>query len=129
VEALCAGKVSYPLWQVVCEIGDPNRLTGVVRSLQNAKYGETIVNPLNRWRNRGATDPRDKGYVLIGLYQQMLLPSIQSCDYEISAADLYTKVIFDLIQLGQNLRPLISRRGEPPVTPALPTWALDLAEC
>ncbi|KAE9362635.1 hypothetical protein N431DRAFT_424407 [Stipitochalara longipes BDJ] len=53
-------------------------------------------------------------------------PCIPSCNYNISPAILYSRVTLDLIRLESCLRPLVGFRGEPHVTPTLPTWALDL---
>ncbi|KAF4338665.1 heterokaryon incompatibility [Fusarium beomiforme] len=71
-----------------------------VRGLEISRGGESPLNMLHRWRYRGATEIRDKLFALMGLF-----PDIPE----------------------SSLKPLIGRRGEPHVTPHLPSWALDLA--
>jgi hypothetical protein len=99
-----------------------------VRGLAISRSMEGPLNLLQRWRYREATDPRDKVYALLGLlpHNHLPFPSIQSCSYNISPALLYSRVTLDLIWLERSLRPLVGFRGEPHVTPDLPTWALDL---
>ncbi|KIN02890.1 hypothetical protein OIDMADRAFT_118906 [Oidiodendron maius Zn] len=61
-------------------------------------------------------------------FQALILngnPCVQSCDYRMSVVDLYTKVTIDLIQLEQDLRPMVGFRTN--VSPSLPTWAIDLS--
>jgi hypothetical protein len=62
----------------------------------------------------------------MGVLPDRPFPSIQSCSYNISPAILYSRVTLDLIRLEKCLRPLVGFRGEPHVTPDLPTWAIDL---
>lgn len=97
-------------------------------------YTRTLVNdsPLvkvQRWRYRDATEPLDKIYALFGLFPTSPFPSVQSCDYNTSAADLFTRVTYDLILQEENLTPLIGRRGEPQVTPGIPSWVIDFVCC
>lgn len=80
---------------------------------------------LYRWRNREATEPRDKVFALMGLFSDLPFPSIPFCDYSLPIADLYKLVTFDLIKQNRGLLPLVGRRGEPRTTPGLPSWALD----
>lgn len=102
-----------------------NDFTGPVRGLSIAQYGESPLDLLQRWRYREATEPRDKVYALLGLYPNMPLSRVQSCNYEIPTVTLYTNVTIDLIQLQQDLRPLVGLRGQ--FTSGLPTWVVDLA--
>ncbi|PVH72567.1 hypothetical protein DL98DRAFT_610493 [Cadophora sp. DSE1049] len=97
-----------------------------VRGLSISKIGQGLLNVLQRWRYREATDPRDKVYALMGLFPHMPFPSVQLCSYDISPVTLYARVTIDLIRLEQGLRPLVGFRGEPHVTANLPTWTLDL---
>jgi len=62
----------------------------------------------------------------MGLFSSNPFPSVQSCRYDISPAELFAKVTRDLIELESGLRAFVGRRGEPHVTKDLPTWALDL---
>lgn len=102
-----------------------NDFTGPVRGLDIGRLGENPLNTFQRWRYRNATDPRDKVYALMGLIHSMSLPTVQSCDYGISTASLYTIVTIDLITLDGGLRPLVGLR--PKHNPDLPTWAIDLS--
>ncbi|TGO23366.1 hypothetical protein BPAE_0135g00260 [Botrytis paeoniae] len=63
------------------------------------------------WRMRGATDPRDKLFALLGLIEKGQLLNMANCDYK------------DLRPLAIELRIL-----EDP-TPGIPRWALDLNAC
>ncbi|KAF9781928.1 hypothetical protein IL306_012696 [Fusarium sp. DS 682] len=95
-----------------------------VRGPETSRGGESPLYMLHRWRYRGATKPRDKLFTLMGLFPE--IPGI-TCTYSIPPGELFAKMTLGLIQLEKSLRPLIGRRGEPRVTPDLPSWALDLA--
>ncbi|KAH6689850.1 heterokaryon incompatibility protein-domain-containing protein [Plectosphaerella plurivora] len=79
----------------------------------------------HRWRYREATDPRDKVYGLMGLFNPTFLPSI-TCDYTKSPADVFTRFALDMMRQMQSLAPLIGWRGEEQATADLPSWALDM---
>jgi hypothetical protein len=100
--------------------------TDLVRGLDIAKSGERALDVLQRWRYRDSSEPLDKVYALIGLFPSLPFPSIHSCNYELSANTVYTRVTLDMIRQESGLRPLIGRRGEPQVTSGLRTWVLDL---
>lgn len=85
----------------------------------------TPLSTLHRWRHRKSSDPRDKVYGLMGLFDSSDLPSIK-CDYTVSAAEVFTDLTLDLFRLTGSLLPLIGWRGELHATPGLPTWALDM---
>lgn len=87
--------------------------------------GERPLDLLHRWRFRWATDPRDKVYGLMGIRQDMSLPSVRSCDYAVDVQTLYARVTADLIRDCGDLEPLIGRRGEQQVVEGLPSWAID----
>ena len=80
---------------------------------------------LHRWRYRRATDTRDKFYGLMGLLNPNWLVRT-TCDYNLSAAQIFTRVTLDLLDFYGSLVPLCGMRGEKHATPDLPTWALDL---
>ena len=123
---ICAPQSGIPPFSFLEVFHDVmDSFTSPVRGLEIAKYGENPLNVLQRWRHRDATDPRDKVFALMGLFPSMPLPGIQSCDYNMSVVDLYTKVTIDLIQLEQDLRPMVGLRTN--VSPSLPTWAIDLS--
>jgi hypothetical protein len=84
-----------------------------VLGLVISRAGKGPLNVLQRWRYREATEPLDKVYALIGLFQTNPFPRAQSCDYELTAAELYRRVTLDRIDLEENLRPMIGLRGEP----------------
>jgi hypothetical protein len=103
-----------------------------VRGLSIARRGESPLHTLMRWRYREATDPRDKVYGFIGLFNPDTLhrlPSLRDVSYTVSPATLFRRVTVELIQFNQDLRPLIGARELPHVTPGLPTWAIDFASC
>ncbi|RSM01299.1 hypothetical protein CDV31_011429 [Fusarium ambrosium] len=84
-----------------------------------------ILGPLYRWRSRDATNSLDKIYALMGLLPEGAFKSVPFCDYTISENELYTRVTLDLIRHHQGLLPICGRRGEPRVTPGLPSWVVD----
>lgn len=82
-----------------------------------------------RWRNRLATDPRDKVYGLLGLLPP-LRPSLSVvCDYSRSVAETFTCLTVELIAHEKGLRPLVSDPRLEPDKAAenIPSWALDLS--
>ncbi|KAM0421041.1 hypothetical protein ACHAPT_011112 [Fusarium lateritium] len=84
-----------------------------------------ILGPLYRWRHRDATNPLDKIYAVMGLLPEGAFKSVPFCDYTISEKELYTRVTFDLIRHNHGLLPVCGRRGEPRITPGLPSWVVD----
>ncbi|KAI2779370.1 heterokaryon incompatibility protein-domain-containing protein [Daldinia loculata] len=101
-----------------------------VRGLVFAK--ENRQGPLDtafRWSFRGASNPLDKVYGLIGLFPPGTFPRARACDYGLSPATLYAMFTADLIEHHQSLHPIALRylRNLPQSTPELPRWALDLA--
>ncbi|KAI1363151.1 HET-domain-containing protein [Xylaria arbuscula] len=82
---------------------------------------------LYRFRYRRSTDPRDKVYVILNLVAEGTypLPSVRSSDYAVPTADLYRRVMLDLLRHEHGLRPLIGFRGEPKSVPGLPSWVVD----
>lgn len=95
-----------------------------VQGLEISRKGESPLHMLHRWRYRGATEPRDKLFALMGLFPP--IPGIK-CSYNIPPGELFANMTLGLIELEKSLKPLIGLRGEPHVTPDLPSWALDLA--
>ncbi|WAO86309.1 HET domain-containing protein [Fusarium falciforme] len=81
-----------------------------------------ILGPLYRWRSRDATNSLDKIYALMGL---LPFKSVPFCDYTISETELYTRVTLDLIRHHRGLLPVCGRRGEPRMTPGLPSWYVE----
>lgn len=124
---LCAPGVPLPPLDVLETFYDLiNDFTGPVRGLQMAKMTSDVpLDLLQRWRERKATDPRDKVYGLAGLLQAMPLPGVNSCDYTVSAVSLYTDVTISLIQMEDSLRALVGMRER--FTQGLPSWVLDFA--
>ncbi|KAH7076317.1 heterokaryon incompatibility protein-domain-containing protein [Paraphoma chrysanthemicola] len=86
---------------------------------------QTPLWTLQRWRHREATDPRDKVYALMGLFQDAHFPSI-TCDYTLSTVAVFKRLTLDLLLLERTLLPLVGLRGEPHATAGLPTWVLDM---
>ncbi|KAI8721720.1 HET domain-containing protein [Fusarium sp. LHS14.1] len=83
------------------------------------------LGPLYRWRSRDAMNPLDKIYALMGLLPEGAFKSVPFCNYTISETELYTRVTFDLIRHHEGLLPVCGRRGEPRMTPGLPSWVVD----
>ncbi|KAI4592946.1 hypothetical protein KJ359_010198 [Pestalotiopsis sp. 9143b] len=100
-----------------------DNLVSPVRGLELATGGDSPLNILERWRYRGATDPRDKIFALMGLFSEPPFPSLIHCDYDLSAATVYTKVTVDLLGIERGLRPLIGIRDS--INTSLPSWVTD----
>lgn len=104
-----------------------SNLVAVVRSIEWAR-SDKLEHPmrlLQRWRYRDATDPRDKIYSIMGLFECSPFPSVPVCDYTVDAALLFRRVTLDLIRQTGSLAPIIGQNGEPHVTPGLSSWCLD----
>lgn len=84
---------------------------------------------IHRWRNRLASDPRDKIYGLLGLCQPGRLPVTMKCDYSLSTAQVFRTLTLELILDTKGLQPLTCnpRLEAFQATPGMPSWALDLA--
>lgn len=82
---------------------------------------------VNQWRFREATDPRDKIYALMGLCSSGSMPSMEKCNYDMSAVDVFCDLTFDLMRSENDLFPLIMdpRLEIEKATPGIPRWALD----
>lgn len=100
-----------------------DNLVSPVRGLELANGGDSPLNILERWRYRGATDPRDKIFALMGLFPEPPFPSLTHCDYTLSAAAIYTRVTVDLLGIERGLRPLIGMRDS--INVHLPSWVTD----
>jgi len=96
-----------------------------VRGLAISLKGEPPLRTLHRWRYRSASDPRDKLFALTGLFFEPI-PDVAWCRYDTPPAELFRVMTLGLIHLEGGLRPLVGFRGEPHITPRLPSWALDL---
>ncbi|KAL6806992.1 heterokaryon incompatibility domain-containing protein [Trichoderma sp. SZMC 28013] len=99
-------------------------LQGSMRGLR-ASRDEDLFQLLWRWRFRSATDPRDKVYGVLGFRQDVSLPSVKMCNYEVDVRTLYHTVTIDLIDRSTDLQPLIGRGGEGTDIPGLASWAVD----
>lgn len=123
--ALCSPRAPLPPPYLVGSFNDLiNDFTSPVRGLQiSRKISEGPLN-VQRWRERKATDPRDKVHVLAGLLQHTSVTCIGSCDYAVTPVSLYTDITASLINAEKGLRPLVGVRAW--VTPGLPSWALEL---
>jgi len=103
---LCLGRYPDRTQHIIDRLGQSvsDNFTAPVRGLSIARRGEGPLNMLQRWRQREATDPRDKVYAFMGLFPSTPFPNVQSCRYGISPAELFAKVIRDLIELEVGLR-------------------------
>lgn len=102
----------------------------VVVWLNNAKRSPDPLQNMWKWRGRQATDPRDKVYALIGLFNPGTLPRSERCDYTLSEAEVYRDMTLDLIEKYQSLLPLIGdlRWEGRPVPNGMPRWTLDIRQ-
>ncbi|KAK8091683.1 HET-domain-containing protein [Apiospora hydei] len=84
---------------------------------------------IHRWRSREATNPLDKIYGVLGLFDSGSLPLTERCDYELMPARVYATMTQELILNEKGLRPLTvnPRVEEARATPGIPSWALALA--
>ncbi|KAI1184015.1 heterokaryon incompatibility protein-domain-containing protein [Nemania serpens] len=81
-----------------------------------------------RWAFRSASNPLDKVYGLMGLFEPGSLPRSQACDYRLSPKKLYAMFTVDLIEYRRDLYPLALKYmvTHPDNTEGLPNWALDM---
>jgi len=107
--------------------GGIDDLTAAMRGLGFSST-EDCLQLLWRWRFRRATDPRDKVYGLMGVQENIALPSGVACDYDIDVRTLFARVTADLIREDGSLRPLVGRRGERSNINGLPSWAVDWSD-
>jgi hypothetical protein len=109
------------------EFWDNGSLGDMQATLNGLRFSfeDSPLHLFQRWRFRSSTDPRDKIYGLMGILDDLNLPSVQSCDYGMSTNELFTRVTADLIRLGGDLEALIGRRGEPSRQEGLPSWVVD----
>lgn len=99
-----------------------------------AAHGDdgSLLYAIKVFRGRGATDPRDKLYGLLGLPAGQTMALSGRCDYTLSPAEVYAAATLDLILAERGLKPFtIDPRLEDKIaSPGIPRWALDLvAEC
>ncbi|KAH7130993.1 hypothetical protein EDB81DRAFT_763655 [Dactylonectria macrodidyma] len=85
-----------------------NRLYDDIAWLGMAKIGDdTPVTFVQRWRFRQATDSRDKIYALVVLASKGSLASMEHCDYDKTAKEIFYDRTYDLILSDGTLLPLI----------------------
>lgn len=101
----------------------------VLSVLHAKRWNEDRIPLLYRlWRfhDRKATDAKDKLFGMWALLEEESLPSIQSSDYSLDAATLFTRVMVDLLtRANGSLQSLIGWR-DGRMTAGLPSWVLDL---
>ncbi|KAH7203107.1 uncharacterized protein BKA55DRAFT_547376 [Fusarium redolens] len=86
---------------------------------------EPLFQILWRWRNRHATDPRDKVYGVLGFRDDVSLPTIAKCNCSFDAREVYEQTTIGLIDASGDLLPLIGRGGEGSDIPGIASWAVD----
>ena len=121
---LAGNYFSRSLPRALLENGALNDLSCALNGLRHSTTEKPLY-LLWRWRIRGATDPRDKVYGLMGIRDNWGLASVSSCDYQMSVATLFSRITADLIRLNGDLEPLVGRRGEIAAHEDLPSWAID----
>ncbi|KAK8110315.1 HET-domain-containing protein [Apiospora kogelbergensis] len=102
----------------------------VMSVLQAKHWDEWDVDPLTRlwrFRDRKATNSKDKLFGMWALIKEGSLASTKPSDYSLDVAILFRKVTVDLLRSLNSLKPLIGWRGER-VTDGLPSWVLDLVQ-
>lgn len=87
--------------------------------------GELALSAMWRFRDRDATDPRDKVLGILGLIPSLLFESHHPNLYDISVADLYHRLVIALIMHHGSLVPLIGRRGEVSRISGMSSWGID----
>ncbi|KAM6486431.1 heterokaryon incompatibility protein-domain-containing protein [Trichoderma sp. SZMC 28011] len=115
-----APAIHHEFWDNGCLLDLQASLRGL-----SASREEELFQLLWRWRFRSATDPRDKVYGVLGFRQDVSLPSVKMCNYEVDVRTLYHTVTIDLIGMSTDLQPLIGRGGEGTDIPGLASWAVD----
>ncbi|KAK0758879.1 hypothetical protein N5P37_008365 [Trichoderma harzianum] len=115
-----APAIHHEFWDNGCLLNLQASLRGL-----SASREEELFQLLWRWRFRSATDPRDKVYGVLGFRQDVSLPSVKMCNYEVDVRTLYHTVTIDLIGMSTDLQPLIGRGGEGTDIPGLASWAVD----
>ncbi|KAI4865532.1 heterokaryon incompatibility protein-domain-containing protein [Hypoxylon rubiginosum] len=107
-----------------------NRLFGQTNGLIHSKNGsEGPLYSAYRWSFRGATNPLDKIYGILGLFPSGTLPRSECVDYQLQPASLFAMATADLIENTKSLHPisLVYATGVPENTPNIPSWACDFA--
>ncbi|PKK41852.1 hypothetical protein CI102_14232 [Trichoderma harzianum] len=79
-----APAIHHEFWDNGCLLNLQASLRGL-----SASREEELFQLLWRWRFRSATDPRDKVYGVLGFRQDVSLPSVKMCNYEVDVRTLY----------------------------------------
>jgi Heterokaryon incompatibility protein (HET) len=81
---------------------------------------------IHRFRDREATDSRDKIFGLLGLCVSEAERADVPCDYSLDAAEIFTIRTRRAIERTADLFPILRMREQPGTRiPGLPTWAPD----
>ncbi|CAJ2508371.1 Uu.00g133970.m01.CDS01 [Anthostomella pinea] len=89
-----------------------------------SKDSSSPIDLFFRFRERAATNPRDKVYSLLGLMRNWKPDRVRFADYSLDPVTLFSMISVDLLQMA-GMRPFVGRSGGPPNIEGLPSWALD----
>jgi hypothetical protein len=77
------------------------------------------------FQHRGATDPRDKAFRLLGLISDWDLLSNNIDYYSLNTVQFYQYITFALIEFDNTLISMTGRRGEPLGSTNTASWVID----
>jgi hypothetical protein len=87
---------------------------------------EPLVSLLHLFRDREASDPRDKVYALLALLPDQAARAIIQPDYTISASEVFQKTALTIIQQSQSLSIIAADLGvQLKYRQGLPSWTPD----
>ena len=110
-----------------------NKLLHIIPILNNQKMGRDVhsggtqivlVDLMRIFRNREATDDRDKVYALLSLVTSWLYADPLTIDYSRTTLEVYADVMVNCIEMTRSLFVLTSVRS---LRPGFPTWVQDWA--
>ncbi|KAH9907848.1 heterokaryon incompatibility protein-domain-containing protein [Xylariomycetidae sp. FL2044] len=102
------------------------------------RSGDSPLDTICKYRDRRATDPRDKIYGLLGLCDPGALRLTRQCDYGSPVHEVYRCLTLDLIVSERGLKPLIAdprleeggggakESAAATATAGIPRWAVDI---
>jgi hypothetical protein len=88
----------------------------------------SLLSYLLWFRQREATDPRDKVFALLGLVQNYDFVHTIIPDYTLTMEDLYHSVTKQLLEGTRTLDVLSTPRGKPKISQHMPSWVVDWSD-
>jgi hypothetical protein len=89
-----------------------------------AKERKTLLNLLQRFRDRKASDPRDKVYALLSLVETGPAGSTLVPDYSLSVKEVFTRATIEIIEASKSLS-VLSTDNSGKFRSDLPSWVPD----